>query len=94
MKTENDILLELIDLMASNGIDECLCSYMHRETGVTFGVDSVNGNSQLSQGARSLIIGVYGMVIGQMTLGYPISQKDIEDTIDEFTDHILLCNKG
>jgi hypothetical protein len=94
MKTENDFLLEVIDSMASCGIDESLCSFIYNETGLVSGVESRKTSPWLSQGAKELLTGIYGMVIGEMTLGYTISKSDIESTIDEFTDYILLCNKG
>jgi len=93
MKTENDFLLELVDLIAAHGVNQSVCEFIFNETGLVQGKKS-QPKINLVEGAIELCQGVYGMCIGEMCMGYVITKKDCEDMIDDITNHILLCNKG
>jgi len=93
MKTENDFLLELIDLIAAHGISQSTCEFIFNETGLVQGKQS-QPKIYLEQGAIELCQDVYGLCIGEMCMGYPITKKDCEDMIDDITNNILLCNRG
>ena len=93
MKTENDFLLELIDLIFIGGINEQTCEFIHRETGIVDGL-VLEPTFPMTGGAIQLCKDIYSMCIGEIAMGYKVTNKDNEDMIDEITNYILLYNRG
>ena len=88
-KSESELFLELIDLIADNAIDQCICEWICSRTGMKDCYAS-GMTMDISTNGKEILQGIYSAVIGEMCMGIAITEDDKDKIMDEIVEHLLV----